>query len=115
MFPQNPDMQGINLILSKCLVPDEEECFLTAGLLLPWVKTLAEKLKRGGEVFTDGIPRWCRVCGQGKYIPEFREKGKDDPTNTIALTRTVNGNGRRGRQIRDERLHMRPMRTHAIL
>jgi serine/threonine protein kinase len=91
MFPKDPDMHVINQILRKCVVRYEEDCLPHAGELLLWVQRTAEKLQAGGHIIREGVPRRCRVCGEGEYLPEFREKGKDDPSASLTFSRVFNG------------------------
>jgi hypothetical protein len=91
MFPKDPDKHVINQILRKCVVRYEEDCLPHAGELLLWVQRTAEKLQAGGHIIREGVPRRCRVCGEGEYLPEFREKGKDDPSTSLTVSRVFNG------------------------
>src|SRR5262249_8116937 len=66
-FPNDPQMHMINAILDKCLDEVPEKCLPHAGELLPWVDAHLNVMRRGGQMLREGVPRPCRVCGQGFY------------------------------------------------
>jgi serine/threonine protein kinase len=68
LFPSDPHMHMINLILGRSVVTREEKCCGSANDLLIQVDTNLEQIKQGGQLMHDGIPRICRVCGVGHYI-----------------------------------------------
>lgn len=68
-FRNNPQIHFINQILDKCVVETERQCIDSQELLL-MVDKILEVMERGGQSLKDGIPRPCRVCGQGFYQRE---------------------------------------------
>jgi hypothetical protein len=67
LFPNDPDMHIVNRILEKCVVTREEDCLWSALDLLPMVEAFSSMVQRGGQLLKEGVPRPCRVCGQGFY------------------------------------------------
>jgi hypothetical protein len=70
IFPKDPAMHVINRILHHCVVEDTAQCLKGGGELLLMVDSLLGVMERGGQLLSDGVPRPCRVCGQGVYIPQ---------------------------------------------
>jgi serine/threonine protein kinase len=68
-FPNNPDMHAVNALLEKCIVSEQKDCLPSAHELLPLVEETVARLERGGQLLKDGIPRPCRICGEGFYRP----------------------------------------------
>ena len=66
-FQGDPRMHMINAILETSLHDDPKECLPEAGELLPWVDAHLNVMRRGGQMLRDGVPRPCRVCGNGFY------------------------------------------------
>jgi hypothetical protein len=70
MFPDDPAMHMVNVILERCLVENASECETSASDLAVIVATYLRMLERGGQLLDVGIPRPCRVCGHGHYKNE---------------------------------------------
>jgi serine/threonine protein kinase len=70
LWPNDPYMHAVNTILGKCVVDREEKCLPSAQDLYLIVGAYVEMLERGGQPLTPGVPRPCRVCGVGFYVPE---------------------------------------------
>jgi serine/threonine protein kinase len=68
-FPNEPRMHMINAILEKCLSENSGKVLPHASLLLIEVDAHLNVMRRGGQMLRDGVPRPCRVCGQGFYRP----------------------------------------------
>jgi serine/threonine protein kinase len=68
-FPTDPQMHMINAILDNCLHDHPDKCIPSGGLL-EVVDAHLRVMQRGGQMLRDGVPRPCRVCGQGYYRPE---------------------------------------------
>ena len=82
LFPKDPHMHMINLILGRSVVTREEKCCGSANELLLQVDTNLEQIKQGGQLLHDGIPRICHVCGVGRYS---RQVLKDTPSYNMRL------------------------------
>src|SRR6266700_2323090 len=67
LFPSDPHMHMINVILENSVVPRQEKCFGSANDLLVTVDSNLETIKQGGQLLRDGIARICHVCGVGRY------------------------------------------------
>ena len=67
LFPSDPHMHMINVILGRSVVTREEKCCGSANDLLLQVDTNLEQIKQGGQLLHDGIRRICHVCGVGRY------------------------------------------------
>jgi hypothetical protein len=74
LFPSNPHMHMINVILGNSVVERQEKCVTSADLLLI-VDTNLEIIKQGGQLLQDGIPRICHVCGVGRYVRQAFDQG----------------------------------------
>jgi serine/threonine protein kinase len=70
IFPDDPGMHMVNVILKRCLVENAAECETSASDLAVIVSTYVRILDRGGQLLHVGIPRPCRVCGYGHYQNE---------------------------------------------
>lgn len=82
LFPKDPHMHMINLILGRSVVTREEKCCGSANDLLLQVDTNLEQIKQGGQLLHDGIRRICHVCGAGEYS---RQILKDTPSYNMRL------------------------------
>src|SRR5580698_6401881 len=67
LFPSDPHMHMINLILKRSVVTREPNCCGSADDLLLQVDTNLEQIKQGGQLLHDGIRRICHICGAGEY------------------------------------------------
>ena len=90
LYPHDPDMHMINDILEKCVVPREKDCLPSAQDLLLIVRTLAYTAERGGQIWRDGVPRPCRVCGIGSYEEQYKQGRDPSASIAVALNRFVN-------------------------
>jgi serine/threonine protein kinase len=70
-FQGDPNMQFINRILEDSVVEHEEECILTAADMLGYINKMIQTAERGGQMLRKDVPRPCRICGEGFYVPEF--------------------------------------------
>ena len=75
LFPSDPHMHMINVILGKSVVERQEKCLASADDLLLIVDTNLESIKQGGQLLQDGIPRICHVCGVGRYARQAFYQG----------------------------------------
>jgi len=75
-FQNDPHMHMVNAILDKCLNEDPEKVLSHAGLLLIEVDAHLRVMRRGGQMLREGVPRPCRVCGQGFYQPAGGTSGQ---------------------------------------
>jgi serine/threonine protein kinase len=75
LFPSDPNMYMINVILGHSVVERQEKCLGSADDLLLIVDTNLESIKQGGQLLHDGIPRICRVCGVGRYAQQNLYQG----------------------------------------
>jgi hypothetical protein len=66
-FQGDPQMHMINAILDKCLHESPDKCLPNAEDLLLVVDAHLRVMRRGGQMLRDGVPRPCRICGQGFY------------------------------------------------
>jgi serine/threonine protein kinase len=76
LWPNDPDMHIVNTILSKCVVPREEDCLPSAQDLWLMVGKYVEILQNNGHVFKDGVPKRCLICGVGFYQRERFERSQ---------------------------------------
>jgi len=74
LWPSDPYMHAINTILSRCVVANEKDCLPSAQDLYLMVGAFVERIKAGGQLLTEGVPRYCRVCGVGVYEREKFER-----------------------------------------
>jgi serine/threonine protein kinase len=74
LFPSDPGMHMINVILERSVVQREEKCFRSAGDLLLVVDSNLETIKQSGQLLLNGIPRICHVCGVGRYSRQALRK-----------------------------------------
>jgi serine/threonine protein kinase len=89
LFPGDPNMHAINMILKKCVVARERDCLGAAGDLWLMAGKIAQITSNGAQLLNDGIPRPCRVCGDGEYLPEQPMDGQPLPTSSLSFTRIV--------------------------
>jgi serine/threonine protein kinase len=75
LFPSDPHMHMINVILGNSVVERQEKCLASADDLLLIVDTNLESIKQGGQLLQDGIPRICHVCGVGRYARQAFYQG----------------------------------------
>lgn len=83
LFPGDPDMYMINVILGRCVVERQDRCFPSADGLLMVLDTNLGQIKHGGQLLHDGIPRICHVCGVGHYGRQVL--AKDTATYNLRL------------------------------
>jgi serine/threonine protein kinase len=69
IFPSDPYMHVINEILEKCVVTREKDCLFSAIDLVLIVGAYLEMMRRGGNIQRNDVPRPCKVCGVGYYLP----------------------------------------------
>ncbi len=82
LFPSDPHMHMIHVILEHSVVTREEKCFSSANDLLQVVDSNLETIKQGGQLLLDGITRICHVCGVGRYARQVLQGSpfKDKPS-----------------------------------
>jgi hypothetical protein len=68
MFPESRFIGFVKRLLAQCVVEREADCFPDANHLLAEIDKMLLIIQRDGEVLGDGIERYCRVCGIGKYV-----------------------------------------------
>ncbi len=83
LFPSDPHMHMINLILGRSVVTREANCCGSANDLLLQVDSNLEQIKQGGQLLHDGIRRICHVCGAGEYSRQALVK--DTPSYNMRL------------------------------
>jgi len=57
-----------NLLFSKCVVQEEENCLGSAGDMLSVIDQVLESIDGGVSLIKGKIHRKCKVCGVGKYV-----------------------------------------------
>jgi len=67
LFPGEPNMAVINVVLKRCVVENERDCLPTAKELQECVDEWLRTLRGGGQLLEDGAPRYCQTCGKGRY------------------------------------------------
>jgi serine/threonine protein kinase len=82
LFPSDPHMHMINLILGRSVVTREASCCGSANDLLLQVDTNLEQIRQGGQLLHEGIRRICHVCGAGQYSQQVL---KDTPSYNMRL------------------------------
>jgi hypothetical protein len=83
LFPSDPHMHMINLLLGRSVVTREEKCCGSANDLLLPADINLEQIKQGGQLLLDGITRICHVCGVGRYA--WQALAKDTPSYNMRL------------------------------
>jgi serine/threonine protein kinase len=68
-FQGEPHMYFVNQMLSRSVVEFEKDCTLTANELLQCIDKLISVAGRGGQMLRKDVPRPCRICGEGYYLP----------------------------------------------
>jgi serine/threonine protein kinase len=86
-FQGDPHMHFINQLLDRSVVEYEKDCTLTAGEMLMFADKMIQVAERGGQILRKDVPRPCRICGDGYYIPGTTVPGYDP----IGLTTWVGG------------------------
>jgi serine/threonine protein kinase len=69
-FQGDPHMHFINQLLDRSVVEYEKDCTLTAGEMLVFTNKMIQVAERGGQIIRNEVPRPCRICGDGFYVPE---------------------------------------------
>jgi serine/threonine protein kinase len=72
IFPDDPAMAGINRVLSKCVVREEEQCLHSADDLLLFVELIIAEMRQTGQKPAGDRPWLCRICGHGHYQKDKR-------------------------------------------
>jgi serine/threonine protein kinase len=89
LFPGDPHMYMVNTILDKSVVTREEDCWgLSAFMVM--VESYLGIIEHGGQLLNEGVPRLCRVCGNGTYTPELAVAGQPNATAPLHFHRVVN-------------------------
>lgn len=70
IFPDDPAIHMVNVILKRCVVERATDCQTSATDLANIASTFVNMLERGGQLLHVGIPRPCRICGHGHYRDE---------------------------------------------
>jgi serine/threonine protein kinase len=68
-FQGEPHMYFVNQMLSRSVVEFEKDCTLTAHELLQYIDKMIFVAGRGGQMLRRDVPRPCRMCGEGYYVP----------------------------------------------
>ena len=86
-WPDNPDMHMVNTILSRCVVPLEQDCLTSAQDLYLMVGKFLEMMQNNGHVVGKDLPRRCQACGVGFYqLEKFdRSQPRIDPNKPVGL------------------------------
>jgi serine/threonine protein kinase len=74
-FQGDPHMDFVNKLLSNSVVEHEKDCTLTAPDMLGYIDKMLQVADRGGQMLWKDVPRPCRICGDGFYIPEISVTG----------------------------------------
>jgi serine/threonine protein kinase len=69
-FPGDPHMNFINQLLERSVVEHERDCTLTAEEMLQFTNKMIQVAERGGQMIRKDVPRPCRICGDGFYVPD---------------------------------------------
>jgi serine/threonine protein kinase len=69
-FRGDPHMHFVNWLLDKCVVEHEKDCTLTAADMLGYIDKMVQVAEQGGQVLRKDVPRPCRICGDGFYVPQ---------------------------------------------
>lgn len=67
IFPNNPLMKLINLLLEKCIVERENNCLVDTNELLEEVDKTLSIIENNFDMINPNIKRRCKVCGIGYY------------------------------------------------
>lgn len=86
-FPNDPHMHLINRILDNCVAEDSHRCLSSAEDLLLMVDKMITIIGRGGQMLAAGVPRPCRVCGEGFYQLELLRSGSRPPEYDTGMIR----------------------------
>ncbi len=70
LYKDDPATHMVNVILKRCVVENAAQCQTSASDLVLMISTYVRMLERGGQLLHAGIPRPCRVCGNGYYQNE---------------------------------------------
>ena len=87
LFPSDPNMYMINMILEHSVVEEEKDCWSSASDLLLVLDTNLETIKQGGQLLREGVPRICHVCGVGRYA-RLRVTANDPLSYGVRLWRS---------------------------
>ncbi len=69
-FRGDPHTHFVNWLLDKCVVEHERDCTLTAADMLGYIDKMVQVAEQGGQVLRKDVPRPCRICGDGFYVPD---------------------------------------------
>ena len=69
-FPHDNNARFINQLLRECVVEHEEDCMTDASQLLEALRTMLQRIDRGGQFLGSegGLDLMCRFCGVGLYV-----------------------------------------------
>jgi len=88
MFRGVPYIRLINLILRKCVVEHETDCWNHAAFFLEAIDKALFIIETGGDIVGPGVTRLCKVCSVGTY----QIHADSDPTEVRNLGFTPSGN-----------------------
>lgn len=68
-FPHDENARFVNQLLRECVVEHEEHCMKDAGQLLDALRSILQRIDRGGQFLGSkgGLDLICRFCGAGMY------------------------------------------------
>lgn len=72
-FPTDERIPWVHRLLLGSVRENEEDVWRDAGVMLREMRTVAEVLRRRGQVIARDVNRVCRVCGLGFYEPAVPE------------------------------------------
>jgi serine/threonine protein kinase len=87
-FQGDPHMYFVNKILSTSVVEHEKDCTLTARDMLAYIDKMLQVAERGAQMLRKDVPRPCRMCGEGYYVPveKLNSVNTLTPGEPISLT-----------------------------
>ncbi len=77
MFPKTSFIKFANTIFKKCIVEEEKDCLTDASALLEEIDKTLLKIEKNADIISENIERYCKVCGEGKYILKVSKQPAD--------------------------------------
>jgi serine/threonine protein kinase len=68
-FQGDPHMHFVNQLLRRSVVEHEKDCTMTGPEMLMFIDKFIQVAERGGQILRKDVPRPCRICGDGFYVP----------------------------------------------